>query len=50
MMLTAETRSLSSSPVIRPWRDVCVFAHPTTRPEGKQDCLNALETGKGPGG
>lgn len=54
MMLRAAKRRLSSSPVIRPWRDACVFARPTTgptaSPEGKQDYLNALEHVEGPGG
>jgi hypothetical protein len=50
MMLTAAKRSLSSSPAIRSWQDVCVFARPATSPEGTQDYLNTLEHGKGPGG
>ena len=50
MMLIAAKRRLSSSPAIRSWRDACVFARPTTSPEGKQDYLNALEHVNGPGG
>ena len=54
MMLRAAKRSLSSSPVIRPWRDTCVFACPTTSPEGGQNYLNARLLGElhgeGPGG
>jgi hypothetical protein len=50
MMLGTAKRMLSSSPAIRSWRDVCVFARPATSPEGTKDCLNALEHTKGPGG
>jgi hypothetical protein len=49
-MLTVAKRRLSSSPVIRSWRDACGFAYQATSLAGIGDSLNTLEHGKGPGG